>query len=90
MVFRPPSPGIIMRHCPCFALAFFLALKARHNLKSPLDPYNGPAVSMAMILNDDVSLFPAFLSRYPAYHALEAMNSLKTMAHVASEDLFGH
>ena len=90
MVSQPPSPRIIHHYCLCFALPFFLALKARHNLQAPLDPYGGPAVSKAMNLNDNVSLSPAFLSRYPGYQALEAIRLSEMRAHFASEDLFGH
>ena len=85
----PPPPRIVLHHCLCFALPFFLAPKARHNLESPLDPCNGPAVSMAMNLNDNVSLSPAFVSRYPGYQALAAKIFSEMTAHFASEDLFG-
>ena len=90
MVSGPQPPRNILHNCICFALPFFLALKARHNLKSRLDPDNGPAVSIAVDLNDDVSLNPAFLSRYPGYQALEAINLWEMTAHFASEDSFEH
>ena len=90
MVFEPPPPRIILHHCLCFTLPFSLALKDIHILKSPLDLRDGPAVSLAMHVNDDVSLSPAFLTRYPRYHALKAINLSAMKALFASKDLFKH